>query len=83
MAYTGIAACNIGGRTLSSILSLDARRQSQPLSTTALIKLGKELQIDTLSLIIIDEISNISASTLAAIHSRLTGNSHKGVLVEL
>ena len=71
MAYTGIASTHINGRTISSLLSLDTKNEYQPLSNTALVKLRKQLRFDTLAMIIIDEISNVSTSTMAAIDNRL------------
>ena len=71
MAYNGIASVNIDGRTLCSALSIPTRKAFHPLSSSVLIRIRKELQIETLSLIIIDEISNIDAKTMTAIDKRL------------
>ena len=84
MAYNGIAAVNIDGGTLCSMLSIPVKKDGDskipPLSATRCALISKALQIDKLSLVIIDEISNVNASMLHAISTRLqelTGNRSK------
>ena len=62
---------NIGGRTLCSALSIDVGKKIRPLQSTDLMRLQKELRFETLSLIIVDEVSNIDAKIMAGIDIRL------------
>ena len=76
MAFNGIAAVNIDGGTLCSLLSIpipngkDDHAPLPPLSTTKRNEISRTLLIDQLSLIIIDEISNVNAATMHAISKR-------------
>ena len=77
MAFNGIAAVNIDGGTLCSLLSIpipngnDDRARLPPLSTSKRNEISRALLIDQLSLIIIDEISNVNATMMHAISKRL------------
>ncbi len=74
MAPTGIAAFNINGVTIHSGLKLSVSRYKKKqkitnLNNKALTKLEEELK--DMKLIVIDEISMVSASMLSDIHKRL------------
>ena len=74
MAYNGIAAVNIDGNTLCSILKITPSNEGpvrETLEATEIVQIRKLLQAETLALIIIDEISNIDTATKALINSRL------------
>jgi hypothetical protein len=83
LAYNGIAAVNIGGKTISSAVHQvydkleDERKTGEslqsipPLDDSQLSKLVAELQLDDSPILIIDEISTVSPIVLATIDSRL------------
>ena len=71
MALNGIAAVNIDGATLCSLLSIKKGKTLQPLSASKVTELNKTLQMDRLCLLVIDEVSNVDAFMMAAIGIRL------------
>ena len=76
MAYNGIAAVNISGGTLCSLLSISSDGEMKDLTPEAIMDLRKDLHIESLCLVIIDEVSNIDATTMSIIDKRfrqLTG----------
>jgi hypothetical protein len=70
MASTGIAAVNIDGSTLHSTLGINFKGDATKLSDNRLVQMREKLQIKTHSLVIIDEVSNISAKLMGIIDSR-------------
>jgi hypothetical protein len=76
-AYNGIAAVNIDGVTLCSLLSINPQSKNKdnetlkPLTNTEKIQICEQLQTQNLCLLIIDEVSNLNGFCIAAIGSRL------------
>jgi hypothetical protein len=68
-AFTGVAAFNVRGITLHSLLQLGLGEADEPLSPRAALNL--QLKLKFVHYIIIDEMSMISASILARIDHRL------------
>ena len=56
---------------MCSALSIDVGKKIRPLQSTDLVRLQKELRFERLSLIIVDEVSNIDAKIMAGIDIRL------------
>ena len=76
-AYNGITAVVIDGQTLCSLFNIQSfsdtskKVQIKPLSTDQLHVIQLKLKSPSLSLLIIDEISNVDPATLAVINLRL------------
>ena len=70
LAYTGSAADLISGQTINKTLGLPPSNKIKPMSDKIRDKLRTELQ--NLRVIIIDEISLVSADQLYQIHFRLS-----------
>ena len=75
-AYNGITAVAIDGQTLCSLFHIQSfqkatEKKVKPLTTDQLNQIQLKLQSSTLSLLIIDKISNVDPATLAIVNLRL------------
>jgi len=83
LASTGMAATLIGGQTLHSFFDLGIASSLEDLETRGKITLKKKIAklIVSMDLIIIDEISMVSASLFEMIRLRLLQASYKGAVM--
>ena len=75
-APTGVAAFNIQGMTIHSVLLLTSKFSSQPLTQDKLNTL--RIKLSNLQLLIIDEVSMVGSNMLLQIHKRLQQLKGKG-----
>ncbi len=83
LASTGMAATLIGGQTLHSFFDLGIADSIEDLELKGKLKIKKKIKklIASMDLIIIDEISMVSASLFEMIRLRLLQSDYKGVLL--
>ena len=83
LASTGMAATLIGGQTLHSFLDLGIADSIEELELKGKLEIKKKVKklVATMDLIIIDEISMVSASLFEMIRLRLLQSAFKGVLL--
>ena len=83
LASTGMAATLIGGQTLHSFLDLGIADSIEELELKGKLEIKKKIKklVATMDLIIIDEISMVSAALFEMIRLRLLQSGFKGVLL--
>ena len=83
LASTGMAATLIGGQTLHSFLDLGIANNTQELEKNGKFEMKKKIKklIGSMDLIVIDEISMVSAALFEMIALRLAQAEYKGALL--
>jgi ATP-dependent exoDNAse (exonuclease V) alpha subunit len=83
LASTGMAATLIGGQTLHSFFDLGIAADVEELEKNAKLEMSKKLKklIESMSLIVIDEISMVSAALFEMIALRLSQAAFRGSLL--